>query len=551
MDRPSGVTFADFDDDHSNSMVRSLHLDADDEPTEQRRFGVGSRTNSVRFDESAKQGPWGHTSRSSIDLPRTSSGLSGFGGGHPMFERTVSHKSDGRQSSAGQSASGRANSLMMDNGNVLGSSPGSDVPIMAPGLFILGSVPAIVRCWLSTNFKHDALLYAAVCTGSYKSYLDNRLLHSLGLTGQVRQDLSGDRKVRVPMYLPEAVPQHTGSRSSSPAPQLPSLTIDFTVIDKAQEQTSTKAIQIFIGSDVLRTHSADILFSSNSMTLYDDDRSKLSIPFVRPENDETFKSLLTSSAPIPTYSRPNLYLDSPKSETPVYINGNTTTNQHGMTGNDVAGVSEPIEQPSRPEETESHPDTAYSTTEPKPGAKTSPNLTPLPKLDTQPAVEDSNASSTGPRNGAAPAIWGNWRREGANGQGGQSEWGTNSKATNGTFQRGNREQGIRVLKPNSRQPSRSATLGSALPGSPTISGQSRFFDDGKRRTVPLGVDPGEALQQQQSLTRKSTSGETSSKLQDSSTLSNAAMTPIGTKPRSTNPIGQASAFNWLNSGGQR
>jgi ubiquitin carboxyl-terminal hydrolase 4/11/15 len=107
-------------------------------------------------------------------IPRTGSGM----GGHVMSERSYSHKSDGRQSSAGQSvhsmASGRANSLTS-----FGPTTPQDVPGLAPGLFILGSVPAIIRCWLNTNFKHDTLLYAAVCSGSYTSYLDFYMIEHL------------------------------------------------------------------------------------------------------------------------------------------------------------------------------------------------------------------------------------------------------------------------------------------------------------------------------------------------------------------------------------
>ena len=74
----------------------------------------------------------------------------------------------------------------------LGTSP-MEVPGFAPGLLVLGSVPSIIRCWLNDNFKHDSLLYAAVCTGSHGSYLDERLVTQLGYSSQIRDE--SDRKI--------------------------------------------------------------------------------------------------------------------------------------------------------------------------------------------------------------------------------------------------------------------------------------------------------------------------------------------------------------------
>ena len=287
LQQPTAEHFSNFDG-HSTNLIGNLQLDEDEVP---RRVGVTSRANSVRFDETANHGHWAHTSRSSLDLiPRTGSGL----GGHAMSERSYSHKSDGRQSSAGHSvhsmASGRANSLTS-----FGPTTPQDAPGLAPGLFILGSVPAIIRCWLNTNFKHDTLLYAAVCSGSYTSYLDLNLIEHLGFQDQVVLDDDGLRKIKLSVYLPEAVPVSASSRSTSSAPQLPSIGVNFTVVQEHNSEANPKAVQIFLGSDMLRAHNADLLFSSSQLTLYDDDHSKLQIPLVRPEDERAFKSLHVSS----------------------------------------------------------------------------------------------------------------------------------------------------------------------------------------------------------------------------------------------------------------
>lgn len=82
------------------------------------------------------------------------------------------------------------------------------------------------------------------------------------------------------------------SRSSSPAPQVPALTIRFLVRDG---DPNDQSIQIILGSDVLRSHNADVLFSQDKIIMVDDERNRISIPLVRPENDSVFKSLRTAS----------------------------------------------------------------------------------------------------------------------------------------------------------------------------------------------------------------------------------------------------------------
>ncbi|KAM3416344.1 hypothetical protein BST61_g7948 [Cercospora zeina] len=320
VQQPPADRFASFDDE-ANNLMSSLHLDAEEEPRS-RGLGAASRANSVRFDESANQNHFSHSSRPSMDLfSRTSSGL----GGLQMTERTSSHKSEGRASSVHSmrsAASGRASSLNLDTTYGLDSarSP-SEAPGLAPGLLLLGAVPAVIRCWMNTNFKHDALLYAAVCTGSYKSFLDLRLIQKLGFEDVIVAREEGYRTVELPIYFPEAVPHPASSRSSSPAPQLPSLRVDFRVIEQVTQDENDKSIQIFIGSDVLRAHNADILFSSNSMTLYDDERSKLSIPLSRPENEAAFNSLHVTSRPLPGAGVQASKAQVVTPERPPYLNG--------------------------------------------------------------------------------------------------------------------------------------------------------------------------------------------------------------------------------------
>ncbi|KAI7308525.1 UCH-domain-containing protein [Hortaea werneckii] len=545
LQQPPADQFRGFDDE-ANNLMSSLHLDAEEEP--RRGMGATSRANSVRFDESANQNHFSHSTRPSVDfLSRTSSGL----GGLQMTERTSSHKSDGRASSVHSmrsAASGRASSLNLDTGYGLGDANRSplDTPGLAPGLLLLGSVPAIIRCWMNTNFKHDALLYAAVCTGSYKSFLDVRLIQKLGFEEHIKAEEDGARTVELPVYFPEAVPHPASSRSSSPAPQLPTLTVNFQVVDTALEAES-KAIQIFLGSDTLRAHSADILFSSNSMTLLDDERSKLSIPLVRPENEATFNSLHTTSS-APQTAVPAAKAAEQVKERPPYLNGlgreSPGASLSSATASPPPGLGK--YRPPGALAAETHladPAKAGATgsvSDSRPASRASSMSRPsstLPKTSAEPSEQHSAdfAGQSGmPRPGGSPAIWGNWRQgsiasPSSTPQSAGLDWANAGKNRDVSYQR--KDTGIKVLKPKSasRTVSTSSTAASAAPS--PADGKSRFFDEGRRRS---GVDDPAA---------KPAQGEV--KKENQSTSTNAA----AAHKTKANPIGGASAFSWLNPGG--
>ncbi|KAF2634783.1 UCH-domain-containing protein [Massarina eburnea CBS 473.64] len=496
LQQPTAEHFSNFDH-HTSNLIGNLQLDAEDEP---RRIGTTSRANSVRFDETADYGRWAHASRPSLDLiARTGSGM----GGHAMSERSYSHKSVGGQSSAGHSVhsatSGRANSL---------TGYGAEPPGLAPGLFILGSVPAIIRCWLTTTFKHDTMLYAAVCSGSYASYLDLQLIRRLGYEDVISKSGDHTRKIKLPVYLPEAIPVSASSRSSSPAPQLPSLIVEFTVVENEQEDD--KAIQIFLGSDMMRAHNADILFSSNQLTLYDDDRSKLRIPLVRPEDEHVFKSLyITSSPHSSTQPRTGAAKSTPLSpKAAAYEDEDSISNgQRSSTmaakSNGAGTTSSSDDDSMGRRSLEQRPHISLSTTR---SASKEP--------------QDSPASAT-PRSGPSPAIWNNWRRDAEKSSSG--DWAKVGKPPASTYQR--RDTGIKVLKkPGTR------TLSTSISSSSSPAGQSRFFDDGKRRNSNASEAEGTTP-----MLKRSPSGEKAKE--------NGAS--LGRMP-SANPVGGASAFAWLN-----
>lgn len=476
-----------------------------------------------------------------------------------MNERTISHKSEGRASSVHSmrsAASGRANSLNFETTYGMGDSSRSplDTPVLAPGLLLLGSVPAIIRCWMNTNFKHDALLYAAVCTGSYKSYIDIRLVRKLGFDDDIARDDDGAPTVELPVYFPEAVPHPTSSRSSSPAPQLPTLTVNFQVVDASSYEGDTKAIQIFIGSDTLREHSADIMFSSNSLTLFDDDRSKLSIPLVRPENEASFKSLYVSSGKSTSTNQPKA-----ESRDLAYLNG---IGQDSSGASIASATASPLPsakyrvpgtltaEPSSVESARSG--AASSDTASRPVSRQSnlsrPTLNPINTQAESVTMEPITQTPTqlpSQRTASNPATSSsNWRRDAPQSSTNASaasqptstlDWASASKARqepaapNSAYQR--KDTGIKVLKPKSATRTFSSTSTATSTASPA-DGRSRFFDDGIRRGG--GPDAGTA------------SAVVTSPYSASATAAGGNLAPPKTR---SNPVGGASAFSWLNSGG--
>lgn len=426
-----------------------------------------------------------------------------------MSERSYSHKSDGRQSSNGHSVtSGRANSL-----TGFGPSGPVEPPGLAPGLFILGSVPAIIRCWLSTNFKHDTLLYAAVCSGSYTSFLDIRLIDHLGVRDHITKSDSGDAKIKLNVYLPEAVPISASSRSNSPAPQLPSLGVDFTVVDNHGEQSDLKAIQIFLGSDMLRAHNADILLSTNQLILYDDERTKLQTPLVRPEDDRTFKSLFVTSGPV----HPTGQQKAGDKSIPLTLD--TDTASEGLT---LERATAKLNGTGTTTSSDDGGSTGRRSLEQRPFLGLTATARPESKEG-----QDSSPSSAAPRSGPSPAIWSNWRRDTE--KAGSMDWANVSKTPPSTYQR--KDTGIKVLKPT-KPGTRNLSTSISQSSSPATSGQSRFFDEGKRRLSNTGDTESSAPP-----LKRSVSGEKPKE-----------NVPTLAKTRSANPVGGASAFAWLNSG---
>ncbi|KAL9603490.1 MAG: hypothetical protein Q9219_001177 [cf. Caloplaca sp. 3 TL-2023] len=528
---PAAEAFKNFDQELPSNLLGSLHLDSEDEP----RRGA-SRANSVRFDESALHGQFGHTSRSSTDfLPlRTGSGL----GGHALTERSSSHKSDGRQSSAGQSIhSARASSFVYES-RPLSATVAPFVPSIGPppGLFILGPVPSIIRCWLDTNFSNDSLLYAAVCSGSYKSVIAREMVDRLGLSDQLYVNREDQQSIRMPVYLPEATIQQSSSRSGSPAPQLPTMTVDFVVQAPAP---GSNIMQIFLGSDVLRARNADIHFSLDRLTLLDDERNKLSVPLVRPENAALFQNLLTTNV-----DPQNLKDSLSGKRRPEDSRTQSTEKEIGeISDKPIASTTsvEPstaedkpihIESPGLPTSKPSiigqgRKSIGEASTGEKPSAAKS-------DMDTKDVESLANGSTPDtPTRSDSSNVWGSWRRDST--QGNRPDTLLSNASPGSGYQKAARGRGMKVLKPARLNTSRSSST--AQPSSSFEATSSRFSEVGK---WPSPTTATENQDLRHSATDRKFSGGSKSPLPS-----------VTGKPNKSNPVGGASAFGWLNNAHQK
>ncbi|EGE02878.1 hypothetical protein TEQG_01916 [Trichophyton equinum CBS 127.97] len=513
----SAEPFKGFDQAH-HGLGTHIHMDHEDEP----RRGA-SRANSVRFDESAIHAYNSHGNRSAAELApaRTGSGM----GAHPLTERSYSHRSDGRQSSSGHSHHS-ARTYSLETSRIESSSttttPASQHPPLGPppGLFILGPVPCIIRCWLTTSFSNDSLLYAAICTGAYSSAVASPLIQKLGLEGDIIEE-DGARTIKLPVYFPEASVCQSSSRSSSPEPHLPALTVRFFVRDIDQEDQ--KAISIFIGSDVLRTHNADILFSQDKMFVVDDARNRISIPLVRPEDHESFRSLTTM---------PRKSLSQNPQQKPIEKDHSTPDiDTHPEQSAGVIGRLGPTHNQPQPSKSALSLKTSSEALANHDKDRSSQAISDsednsLDMANPKSATSEKSHGRPSTKSDEGSGHWGSWRRDAAPTTSASSTKSDQPASYVAVSQRPAARRNMKVLKPT-KTLTRSNTA-----NAPTGMAQLSIAD----RT---SSDAPSANRQ-----TRSTSGENGDV---SSHGANHSSTPWPGKSRpSNNPIGGASAFGWLN-----
>jgi len=250
---------------------------------------------------------------------------------------------------------------------------------------------------------------------------------------------------------------------------------------------------------VLRTHSADIMFSRDKLSIFDQERNQLSVPLVRPEDEAVYKNLSTgpkrrtASMDLSTMrqattagetTRPGIIGRPSKLDTLTSLQSPVTQSPAGLTS---GGAAE-------------HGDSRRSDAgEPTPRSST--ELTQSRPADDSKSTTGSEKSYSTPISKSSGA-WGNsWRSTSTTGQG------EPPKPTS-SYSKPAATRTMKVLRPTK-----------SLAGASRATSASSPSTNGPDSTSAKSEEP---------------EGK-----------------PSATAPTRNNPVGSGSAFGWLNSGQQR
>ena len=436
----------------------------------------------------------------------------------------------------------RANSFGLESSRLLGSTTNS--PRAAanppPGFLFLGPVPSIIRCWLSDDFSNDSVLYAAVCTGSYNSSISRNVVRQLGFEGNIAED-SGSPKIKLSIYLTEATIQHSSSsRSSSPAPQVPTLSARFNVFEATENDTS---IQVLLGSDVLRSHNADILLSEDRLLIFDDERNRLAIPLVRPESESTYRSLSTMSATQQSSQR-----EAEKTPSRTTANGQYTPSVIRPPQFDLQASTAESSAPSSPAILPNTDASEFG--EQRKADAGSAEAQSRKSEDNQAAGGSGSEKSftaskptTPSASSASGGVWGStWRSGGPVTSSGTTDPSATKSASG--YARAGSGRSMKVLRPSVGKSMASSTRAFSATG-PSSSTSSWG-------TGGAGEKVAETPRQESQTALTDTTNKPASTTAAAGTKPTGAVAadPASSLPTKANPVGQASAFGWLNSGGR-
>jgi hypothetical protein len=304
-------------------------------------------------------------------------------------------------------------------------------------------------------------------------------------------------------------------------------------MDRAEPAEPKKAIRIFIGSHTLRMHGADILLSRNLMTLYGSDRDKLSIPFVRPEDDAVFKHLTTTNT-MP--SRPKLNAAAPEFVTgensgrgsvqDAKEQGASAARSVGSSSEGVISPTAPSSQPTKATET--------STATSESGGVES-DKQPAEAGAPQPPAKEAHGTTESHRREVSAVIRTSWRQTAAG-------LGEGSAPLSG-YQPAARPRGMKVLRPNKGSSSTTRT-GAAFDqaSGPRSNADQRRKAQGEGG--PAAISWGSA---KRSVSGPGLSNSTGEGKQGAGAAATNQEPPTGpAAPRTANnPLGSASAFSWI------
>ncbi|RPA87668.1 hypothetical protein BJ508DRAFT_63306 [Ascobolus immersus RN42] len=585
----SNDDFEGFEAERGHDLLSSLPLDEVDVP----RRGA-SRANSVRFDTSTLQTRWGQD----IYTPNLQGDFYGHNrsnnnsiGGHPLTERSMSFKSDGRQSSM---RSFEGNSMYDEQEQTFYHPPVR--PCSTAGHIGEAAVPSIIRCWVDTSFNSNAIVNAAVCTGAARSTIDATLITRFSLESQIREK-NGEETIALSVYLPDAVTQHRNKAVETPG-HFPRIVTEFLVIPSIKRDTR---IHVFLGADILSASHADILFSQRQVVLFVEDGRQMFVPFVQLRNEVVYSDILTGHAVEKEAKKETkdalVETDVEQTAEPVHMQRYESTNSppssrgsHPQSPLSVAPFSSALSNGFKPMATAEHENKLAKTqphtlewrnvreTLPPPATSASssdkaatttghdenrsrgrpdrPSISTFfgddEKSSQQPVSANPRSAKEGAGNGGAGSagIWDSWRKQSISGGQGNSRGKSNS--ANST------QRGMKVLKTSKSSPlTTKKEMGeNANTSSSHSSNQNNVFGNvnGEQQSSQQ-----QNVQQFQTSSSRPLSRVTSSisigeKLRSQGKPNTSGGSVSGTigsghvKARSTNVVGGASAFHWMAAG---
>lgn len=274
--------------------------------------------------------------------------------------------------------------------------------------------------------------------------------------------------------------------------------------------------------------SADILFSLDRMTLFDDERNKVAVPLVRPENAALFQSLRTTN----TDPESSKNFSNSNASSPMDSSNDKLRETLDIKLNIASKIKEQFTEQIKAQPSSVATSTPLSSSPSVIGdgrrsaVERDTNDKPLSnKVDMDNATNGNTPDTPTKTEGAN--IWGSWRRDSL--QNGRSDLSSTISTTASGYQRAGRGRGMKVLKPARLNTSRSTS---------TVQ-------------PPVGFDAAPARASGQTNMIENQNTPSPSVERRPSGDGKAPLQSLTNKPRSSNPIGGASAFGWLNSSEQK
>lgn len=283
------------------------------------------------------------------------------------------------------------------------------------------------------------------------------------------------------------------------------------------------------------------------MTIFADDRNKLSVPFVRPEDDSIFKNLRTTSMVPGNELKATASPFTPKDRAEQLLIGSsecTVERRSSDKDDNNPDDSSPPAQKSAPIGARSTPKLNGTGRGPGPeqfseSAQHAEGEGPKDSTEaSDPPTAEVLSTSGSSRRGSTGAPWGFWRQGVPSGS--ESGRETNDSTSSSYHKAPRTAKNMKILKPSKPASTPYRTSSSVRTGASYEPAPQRSMSDLRRKSQPNGTDGASEV-------APPTRWEGKRIVSDEHKAADGTGKIATTRPRSSNPIGGASAFAWMNS----